>query len=865
VIWLVVVFVFVAVPAGAAIWVLNPPKYKARGVIHVKPNITPLVFKADETGRYSDFKNSQVGHILHPDVIQRVLEDVSHTAWYAEKPLFSMGLKSRRKRLLDGLEVRPRPRTEFIDVSFDTADPNDAVLIVRSLLDRYIKQHEDERKRDRKDLYDKLVEAETGERSRIEAIRTVIRESRKRLRGDPERLIGEARSRLDASRALLGEVRRQFSVAELELRDMARDFSGMLPALADETRESLYRRLVGEHIAVARDLADRKEKMAEGGNAGGGLSEEEIEAQIKAREWERDFLEDRLLEAAADALPSPSREAIHEALERALRAPAKGLGGSRPVKGPRDEDRRGDASSGGPATKPAVNSPGKPPAVSPGPVIADPPGPLTANGPVREALWKQRELLQAAGDRPQPASAPATSQPARLYPYEQDAEWMRLRADARAAERQYEVARMTYQDEHPQVDRLAKLKRMADDNLRARERELGERMRRLSSSRAGGAGVTGKTDLLDDLNKVRRDARALRHREHLLAKQVAEQERRFAVDLATAQELAKAQDELHQKLELYEALRSRKEQKQLEKQYNPARISVQAYPQRPEEPSSRRRLLYIAAAVIGILGTTTGLVFVWARGKTELRAADDLPLAIRRPFLEVLPLVKAKRTSVEDDPVLEEGMRMLRTALLPRLGSEPGSSVLVTSAEARAGKSTVTWMLAKSLASCGKRVLVVDADLRNSSLSAKLELGAQPGLVESLYHKADDLETVFGTSTPGLSVMPSGQPDDGRELELIANGAFSACLDRWRHQYDVILLDSPPVLAAADARILSQQADSILLVTRERNSHPREVEEAIAYLAACGGQLLGAVYIGSEAGGGYGRYYARGYYARGKQ
>jgi Mrp family chromosome partitioning ATPase len=107
--------------------------------------------------------------------------------------------------------------------------------------------------------------------------------------------------------------------------------------------------------------------------------------------------------------------------------------------------------------------------------------------------------------------------------------------------------------------------------------------------------------------------------------------------------------------------------------------------------------------------------------------------------------------------------------------------------------------------------------------------------------------------------MPAGTQGDGIRIEMTANGAFTACLDRLRPKYDVILLDSSPILPVADARILSRQVDGTIMVVREDKSRRADVVDALACIGSSGGKLLGTVFIGSRGRENYQREY---YYSR---
>jgi capsular exopolysaccharide synthesis family protein len=172
-------------------------------------------------------------------------------------------------------------------------------------------------------------------------------------------------------------------------------------------------------------------------------------------------------------------------------------------------------------------------------------------------------------------------------------------------------------------------------------------------------------------------------------------------------------------------------------------------------------------------------------------------------------------------------------------------------------------VLGKSIAQAGRKVLIIDADLHKTSLSKRMQLLDKPGFRESLKDKAAESLHVFPTETDGLEVMPAGQQSDGPiMLEEIANGAFKSCVGRLfqQHGYDIILVDTPPILPVADAIILAGQVDGTVLVEREHVSRRTEVANALVRLGSAGGRLLGTVFVGSVDHDHYG--YGYGYYGK---
>lgn len=191
-------------------------------------------------------------------------------------------------------------------------------------------------------------------------------------------------------------------------------------------------------------------------------------------------------------------------------------------------------------------------------------------------------------------------------------------------------------------------------------------------------------------------------------------------------------------------------------------------------------------------------------------------------------------------------MRIVRTALLARLNGQDCTVALITSTAEGIDKSHFAKMLGESLAMAGKKVLVIDADLRKMTLTKQLNLCGKSGFIQSLSLGSVHNQHIIQSEISGLSFVPAGkQGRTGMIYEEIANGAFKTCIYKLRQKYDIILLDGPSFLSAADSTILSGQVDGTLMVEREFLSRRINEIDALSRLASSGGRLIGTVFFGS--------------------
>jgi len=226
------VLVLLTVLVIAAIWTQVIPQYQARAEVRVRSVIPRLVFRTEDNGRiprYRSFVNTQASIMKNPAVLQRALDkqEVQETQWYKSPPkslvqrLRGNPADPPMERLRDALSVRPRPRTEIIDIAFDTSDAKDAKLIVNSVLEQYIKYIGEMSDATSDKLYRQLVEQYKRLETEIVGIEKMCADFRKSLgTGTPQELISARRVRLDATQARLSELRQNIAVLEWDRKQL---------------------------------------------------------------------------------------------------------------------------------------------------------------------------------------------------------------------------------------------------------------------------------------------------------------------------------------------------------------------------------------------------------------------------------------------------------------------------------------------------------------------------------------------------------------------------------------------------------------------------------------------------------------------
>lgn len=196
---------------------------------------------------------------------------------------------------------------------------------------------------------------------------------------------------------------------------------------------------------------------------------------------------------------------------------------------------------------------------------------------------------------------------------------------------------------------------------------------------------------------------------------------------------------------------------------------------------------------------------------------------------------------------VQEAFKALRTNVMFSLPGTGCKCVGVTSPAPGDGKSTTAANLAISMAQIGKKVLLVDCDMRLPAVAGTFRIAPAPGLSDFLTGQAKIDDAVRRVENFGISVLPAGNlpPEptgllEAKQLEHL----FSA----FKNIYDYVIVDLPPVTAVPDAVILSKYLDGYLLTVRQKQSRHRDVLEMLRRMNIAEGKLLGFVSIGGDSG-----------------
>jgi capsular exopolysaccharide synthesis family protein len=419
----------------------------------------------------------------------------------------------------------------------------------------------------------------------------------------------------------------------------------------------------------------------------------------------------------------------------------------------------------------------------------------------------------------------------------------RMREQESSKSRELSEAIKTYGDRHPRIVGL----RADLDELRAK---IAMEIERIATSMGNDLEVSsaGVASLERELNGLRRQSNVAGEAEIRLR------------ELERQAEASKS---------LYEAFlaRFKREAEQERMQRANARIvSTAEIPLVHSFPPSRSILgLAVLMALLG----GAGLVLLLERLDNAVRSADDAEALTGLPTLAMIPLQRTRTGDRPIDMVLErphsalaDGVRSLRTALDIKAGSLEQRVIVVTSSVPKEGKTFVSLCLAFLFAKVEERVLLIDGDVYRPRLHAALGLECERGLTQVLNGEASFDEVVVPKIAGLLDFLPVGRVQQATDMlqaqpleELIAELA---------RRYDRIVIDTPPVLAVADTRVLARLADQVVYLVKW-NATPRDaVRNGIKLLRGAGANLFGIALSQvdqrkhSRYGyGDYGHYYGR--------
>ncbi|HEY7894285.1 MAG TPA: polysaccharide biosynthesis tyrosine autokinase [Gemmatimonadaceae bacterium] len=300
-------------------------------------------------------------------------------------------------------------------------------------------------------------------------------------------------------------------------------------------------------------------------------------------------------------------------------------------------------------------------------------------------------------------------------------------------------------------------------------------------------------------------------------------------------------------------------------------VDLATSPYAPIGTSRRTKLL--TGVIVGLL-LGTGAAFLVERLNTAIRRREEIESMLQIPGLAIIPQIASPNavrrlkmgnmslrlptprnnwgvgngTSNEESLVTvsdfrsssAEAFRTLRTNLIFSQAVQSLRTIVITSPSPQDGKTTTAANLAVTFAQQGMRVLIVDCDLRRARLHKLFRAPREPGLTQFMMGQATQEQVIQSTMVDNLWFLPAGAHPPNPS-ELLGGAQMRATLAKLGREFDILILDTPPVHAAADALILGSQADGVILVLRAGHTDRQVALDAVQRLAAVGVRVVGAV------------------------
>ena len=377
-----------------------------------------------------------------------------------------------------------------------------------------------------------------------------------------------------------------------------------------------------------------------------------------------------------------------------------------------------------------------------------------------------------------------------------------------------------------------------------------------------------------DLDRVRRQ-------EQELKRSLADQEKKVMAQSRMAVQYNMLRDGYESSNESYKTIIKRIEEIEIASAAGTKEDNVFeiAEPKVPTTPSFPRKLQSLILAMLVGLILGVGLSFLLHALDGSVKTVDDVEKELGIPVLGFVPVVD--RNEVGEGVVelyglehprgpFAEAFRSLHTSMALARAGAPLRRLLVTSPSPGEGKDLISVNLGISLARSGRRVLIVDCDMRRPRQHKIFGVSASPGLSNLLAGEPveNPVSRTLATQVPGLSLLPSG-PVPPNPVELISSPRMTELLDALGSHFDVLVVNSPPLMAVSDSVILSGMVEGTVVVVRAFSTRLEDARRALEMLHRADASLLGValnlVDVPRYAGGyygyggyGYGRY---GYYA----
>lgn len=331
---------------------------------------------------------------------------------------------------------------------------------------------------------------------------------------------------------------------------------------------------------------------------------------------------------------------------------------------------------------------------------------------------------------------------------------------------------------------------------------------------------------------------------------------RQSADLVTLQQLER---EAEANRLIYEYFLNRLKETSIQQGIQQADSRILSQAVVPGSPSAPRKKLIVAMSLM--LGLLAGTAMVLGREfmQNTFRVAEDLEAKTGYAVLGQIPAIPARRRKnvlkyLSDKPTsaAAEAIRNMRTSVLLSDLDHPPQIIMTTSSVPGEGKTTQSIALTQNLAKMGKKVLLLEGDMRRRIFAEYFDVKDHKGLMSVLSDAASLSEAVIHEPSLGADLLVA-EKTSTNAADVFSSDKFRGFLDGLREQYDYIIIDTPPVLAVPDARVIGQWVDAILYAVKWDSTSQRQVREGLRSFESVNIRVAGLV-LGQISAKGMKRY-----------
>lgn len=428
-----------------------------------------------------------------------------------------------------------------------------------------------------------------------------------------------------------------------------------------------------------------------------------------------------------------------------------------------------------------------------------------------------------------------------------DEELVKMRSALAELERQFVEARLKFTTNHPQVIELAQKR---DAFRQMYEQQLANVS---PSNQAAPVNKIASDEISQELtsklitNEIER--LAIEKKLVTVRSQIADLKTRVAQLPVKQQPLTALVRQREEAASTLKFLQSKLEEARLAQAQKVSNIRIIESAKVPESPSSPKKSIVLALATVfgGILAT--GVILLLELMDNTLRDGREAEELLNLPLLGVLPRLPGKTLVLEpsdrflDQIGLVEPYRMLFKTLEFRSDDRELQTIVVSSTVSGEGKSVVVSHLAAVSAMLSRKTLVIDADLRRPVQHTLFNLPPKPGITEIIEGSRSFINAIQITDIDNLDVLTCGELH-GRPSQLLESVEMKSILEQAAKEYDLVIIDTPPISACADAATLGKQSDGVVLVTRPSFTNKEMLKKAVSELSGNHIPILGIVVNG---------------------